>query len=103
MRDEIVDDDTTVGEVGDALRDAEVDTAHGVWISQGGAREGARPQYEFDAITSPTHDRIESLARHLVGDLPHRVVAFRTTKALAPHTAPPDLDRSVAGAGHVSE
>ena len=102
MRNEVVDDDAAAGEVGDALRNAEVDSAHGVRISQGRARERTCPQYELDAIATATHDRIEALARHRVGNLLDRI-GIEASEMLAPYAAPPDLDRSVAGAGHVRE
>lgn len=103
VRDEVVDDEATVGEIGDAVSDAEMDTAHGVGIGQRGAREGACPKHEFDAIATEVHDRVEAVARHGVRDLRDGVVDPGATARAAPYAAPPDLDRSVAGASHVSE
>ena len=54
-RDQLVDDDATIGEVGQPGGDAQMDRAHRVRVDQRRGLERARPQDELDPIAPPSH------------------------------------------------
>ena len=98
VRHELVDHDAPVGQLGDALRDAEMYRTHGVGVDECGRHERTRAQYHVDAVTASMNGRVEALALHRLDDERDRIVFGGRTESLTPAGATPDFNGRVARA-----
>src|SRR5680860_1199530 len=103
VRDQLVDDDSPIGERRDTLRDAEMDRAHRVGIGKCGRLERTRPQHHLDALGAPADLGVEALALHRVRDDADGILVLVRTEPTRTDRPPADLDRGVACPQYLGE
>jgi hypothetical protein len=103
VRHELVDDNPSLRQFGDALSNPEVNRTHGVGIGQRGRFERARMQDDVDTTATSVDNRIEPLTFHCARENTERIIRAGRLMRLTLHRATPDVDRRIASTDHLAE